>query len=42
MWIDTATFEHICADRATQAAVLAQWSPTPRPSAGEILTARAA
>jgi hypothetical protein len=42
MWIDTATFEHICADRATQAAVLAQRSPTPRPSAGEILTARAA
>jgi Zn-finger nucleic acid-binding protein len=36
IWIDTATFEHICADQATQTAVLAQWSPTPRPSAGEI------
>jgi len=26
MWIDAATFEHICADRATQTAVLHQWS----------------
>jgi len=29
MWVDTATFEHICADRDTQSAVLGQYgSPT--------------
>ena len=26
MWIDAATFEHICADREAQAAVLHQWA----------------
>src|SRR3954464_6269084 len=26
MWIDAATFEHICASRETQGAVLHQWS----------------
>jgi Zn-finger nucleic acid-binding protein len=25
MWVDAATFEHICADREAQAAVLQQW-----------------
>ena len=36
-WIDAATFEHICADRATQAAVLHQWSKPPETTAaGEI------
>jgi Zn-finger nucleic acid-binding protein len=29
MWIDAATFEHICADREAQAAVLHQWSAAP-------------
>jgi Zn-finger nucleic acid-binding protein len=29
MWIDTATFEHICADRDAQAAVLQQYSAPP-------------
>ena len=33
MWIDAATFEHVCADKAAQAAVLHQWSPSPRPTA---------
>ena len=36
MWIDAATFEHICADRATQTAVLHQWSSAPPQPAGEI------
>jgi len=35
-WIDAATFEHICADRAVQAAVLHQWSSAPRQAAGEV------
>jgi Zn-finger nucleic acid-binding protein len=30
MWIDSATFEHICADAATQTAALHQWSAAPR------------
>src|SRR5215469_1673763 len=29
MWIDTATFEHICADRDAQAAVLQEYSTPP-------------
>jgi len=29
MWIDAATFEHICADREAQAAVLHQQPPAP-------------
>jgi len=29
MWIDTATFEHICADRDAQAAVLQQYAAPP-------------
>jgi Zn-finger nucleic acid-binding protein len=29
MWIDASTFEHICADRQTQTAVLHQWSTPP-------------
>ena len=29
MWIDAKTFEHICADRAAQTAVLHQWSKPP-------------
>ena len=36
MWIDATTFERICADRATQTAVLHQWSSAPRQPAGEI------
>jgi len=32
MWVDTATFEHICADRDAQTAVLGQYS-TPAPPA---------
>jgi Zn-finger nucleic acid-binding protein len=36
MWIDAATFEHICADRATQAAVLHQWSVPATRGAGEV------
>ena len=35
-WVDARTFEHICADRATQAAVLHQWSSAPRQPAGEV------
>jgi len=36
-WIDAATFEHICADRAAQTAVLHQWSKPPETkAAGEI------
>jgi hypothetical protein len=31
MWIDAATFEHLCADRAAQAAVLHQWPSVSRP-----------
>src|SRR5262249_50038432 len=33
MWIDAATFEHICASREAQAAVLHQWPPTDRGAA---------
>jgi len=33
MWIDAVTFEHICASREAQAAVLHQRPPTDRPSA---------
>ena len=36
MWIDAKTFEHICADRAAQAAVLHQWSVPPPQTASEI------
>jgi len=36
MWIDARTFEHICADRATQAAVLHQWSAPPAQAAAEV------
>jgi Zn-finger nucleic acid-binding protein len=32
MWIDTATFEHLCADRNTQSAVLGQYGTPPAPS----------
>lgn len=34
MWIDAATFEHICASRETQGAVLHQWPAADRPAAG--------
>jgi Zn-finger nucleic acid-binding protein len=33
IWVDAATFEHVCADRAVQAAVLHQW-PGARPPVG--------
>ena len=33
MWIDAPTFEHLCADRQAQAAVLHQWSAAPRQAA---------
>jgi Zn-finger nucleic acid-binding protein len=33
MWVDTATFEHICSDRGTQTAVLGQYGTPPSPSA---------
>ena len=37
VWIDAATFEHICANSAAQAAVLHQWPGQPRPvQAGEV------
>jgi Zn-finger nucleic acid-binding protein len=37
MWIDAATFEHICANSATQTAVLHQWSKPPaQPAAAEV------
>ena len=36
MWIDAATFEHICADKETQTAVLHQWSPVPRATADTV------
>jgi len=32
MWLDAATFEHVCADRAAQSAVLHQWKAAPRPA----------
>ena len=36
-WVDAATFEHICADREAQAAVLHQWgAPPARAAAGEV------
>jgi Zn-finger nucleic acid-binding protein len=34
IWIDAATFEHICANQATQAAVLHQWPGQTRVRAG--------
>jgi Zn-finger nucleic acid-binding protein len=37
MWVDAATFEHVCADREAQAAVLHQWpidGAQGRPAAG--------
>ena len=36
MWIDAATFEHVCADREAQAAVLHQWSTPPAPASIEV------
>ena len=36
MWVDARTFEHICADRAAQTAVLHQWSQTAKPAAAEV------
>jgi Zn-finger nucleic acid-binding protein len=36
IWIDAATFEHICADTAAQAAVLHQWSTPPTQAAAAI------
>jgi Zn-finger nucleic acid-binding protein len=33
MWIDAETFEHLCADREAQAAVLHQWPAAARPVA---------
>jgi len=36
MWVDSATFEHICANRETQAAVLHQWTAPPARGSGEI------
>ena len=37
MWVDAATFEHICADREQQAAILHQWTSAPRTqAAGEV------
>jgi len=35
VWVDAATFEHICASKESQAAVLHQWSAsaTPKPAA---------
>jgi Zn-finger nucleic acid-binding protein len=36
MWIDAETFEHICADREAQAAVLHQWSAAAPVRAGAI------
>ena len=36
-WVDAKTFEHICASKETQAAVLHQWSAADRPAAsGEV------
>jgi Zn-finger nucleic acid-binding protein len=36
VWIDAATFEHICANTAAQAAVLHQWTAQPRTSETEV------
>ena len=36
VWIDAATFEHICANAAAQAAVLHQWPGQTRPAGGEV------
>jgi Zn-finger nucleic acid-binding protein len=37
MWLDATTFERVCADRETQAAVLYQWPSVARPvAAGEV------
>jgi Zn-finger nucleic acid-binding protein len=35
-WLDAATFEHVCADRETQAAVLHSPSPVPPPANAEV------
>jgi len=40
MWIDAKTFEHICADRAAQAAVLHQWSKPPEAKAAADVRSR--
>ena len=32
MWLDAATFEHVCADREAQGAVLHQWPSARRPA----------
>ncbi len=36
MWIDAATFEHICADRQAQGSVLGQWSAVPPRKAEDV------
>lgn len=36
MWVDTATFEHICADRDAQTAVLGQYGAPPASSAAAV------
>jgi Zn-finger nucleic acid-binding protein len=35
MWVDAATFEHICADREQQTAILHQWTSSPRKQTAE-------
>jgi hypothetical protein len=35
-WIDSATFEHICADRGAQTAVLQKWTQPPAVAPGEV------
>ena len=34
VWVDAATFEHICASKESQAAVLHQWGAAPPPAKG--------
>ena len=34
VWVDAATFEHICASQESQAAVLHQWGATTQPAKG--------
>ena len=36
MWVDAQTFEHICADRAAQTAVLDQYAPASRPASAAV------
>ncbi len=36
VWIDAATFEHVCSSQQTQAAVLHQWQHQPSPARGEV------